>query len=75
MYTILYVLGIAACAFLLIGSIVVYRRSSVKNTEVDESVSATTLKNPVMANPIVLLYVAIPVLTILIAMTIIFITQ
>lgn len=75
MYTILYVLGIAACAFLLIGSIVVYRRSSVKNTAVDESVSATTLKHPVMANPIILLYVAIPVLTILIAMTIIFITQ
>jgi predicted permease len=75
MYALLYILGIAACAYLLIGSIMVFRKQQKKKTTLDKEVSLTTVRHPIISNPIFILFVAIPVITIIIAMIWIFSTQ
>jgi len=75
MYTLLFVLGAAACAYLLVGSIVFFRRQQAKASTLDKEASLSTVKHPVMSNPIFILYVVTPVLTIVIAMILVFLTQ
>ncbi len=75
MYALLGILGAAACIYGLVGSIVILRNQERKAGEMDKDASLTQVKHPVLANPIFLLYVVIPVLTIVIAMVWIFITE
>ncbi|WP_378127762.1 hypothetical protein [Cohnella boryungensis] len=75
MYTLLGILGAAACVYLLVASIVIVRKQHMKNTTLDKDASLTTVKHPIIANPIFIFYVIVPVVTIAIAMILIFLTK
>ncbi|WP_155973424.1 hypothetical protein [Paenibacillus sp. Leaf72] len=75
MYILLAILGIVACVYGVFGSIMVSRKLQVKNTTLDKDVSLTTVKHPIIANPIFMIYVIAPVITIVLAMIWIFLKE
>ncbi|WP_338551347.1 hypothetical protein [Paenibacillus sp. KS-LC4] len=72
MYILLMILGIAACVYGVVGSIMVSQRLQAKNTTLDKDASLTTVRHPIIANPIFMIYVIAPVITIVLAMIWIF---
>ncbi|MGG4147299.1 hypothetical protein ABEW34_29705 [Paenibacillus algorifonticola] len=47
----------------------------MKNTTLDKDASSTTVKHPIIANPIFMIYVIAPVITIVLAMIWIFLKE
>ncbi|MBD3919055.1 hypothetical protein H8B09_09840 [Paenibacillus sp. PR3] len=73
MYTLLAILGIAACVYGAVSSTIIVRKQ--KAHVLDKKLSLKTVKHPVSANPIFIYYVIAPVLAIVIAMVLIYLTQ
>jgi hypothetical protein len=73
MYSLLAFLGIAACVYGLIASIIIMRKH--KSSVLDKGASLTTVKHPVIANPIFIYYVIAPVLAIVVAMIWIYVAE
>lgn len=63
MIKILLILGFLVCLFSLIISFVLIRRQ--KDKELDKGMNLTSVRHPVVANPIIIAYVLFPVTLIL----------
>lgn len=63
MIKILLILGFLVCIFSLIISFVLIRRQ--KDKELDKGMNLTSVRHPVVANPIIIAYVLFPVTLIL----------
>lgn len=63
MLKILLILGFLVCLFSLIISFVLIRRQ--KDKELDKGMNLTSVRHPVVANPIIIAYVLFPVTLIL----------
>jgi len=74
-YTLLAILGVAVVIYGLVGTLLLFRKQRQKAEELDKGASLSRVKHPVVANPILILYIVIPVFTVVVAMIWIFLTQ
>lgn len=63
MMTILFILGAIVCVTSLIGSVIIMRKQQSK--ELDKGMSQVTVKHPIIANPMLIVYLLFPPLVIL----------
>jgi hypothetical protein len=73
MMKILFYLGAIVCVFSVIISFILIRKQQSK--EFDKGMSQTTVKHPVIANPMLIVYLFFPVLVILGAMIWLYFTE
>ncbi|MFX3640066.1 MAG: hypothetical protein ACE3L7_15660 [Candidatus Pristimantibacillus sp.] len=63
MYTVLIILAVAVGVFSLVSSIYYIRKQ--ENKELDKSINSTTVKHPIIGNPALYAYLALPIFIIL----------
>ena len=63
MYTVLIILAAAVCVFSLISSIYYIRKQEGK--ALDKSINLSTVKHPIVGNPVLIAYLALPIIIIL----------
>lgn len=75
MYALLFALGAAALIYGLVGSVTLARKVNANPSTLDKKASQSTVRHPIIANPIFWIYIIGPVFAIIVAMILIFITQ
>jgi hypothetical protein len=71
--TLLFYLGAAVCVYALVISFILIRKQ--QNKELDKGMNPTTVKHPIIANPMIIGYVITPILIIVGAMIWLFFTE
>ncbi|WP_168118657.1 hypothetical protein [Paenibacillus sp. HB172176] len=76
MYTWIGILGAAAVLYGIIATYFIGRRHNEKSSSaLDKGASMTTVRHPVLANPILILYVAVPIIALLLGMLAVYLTK